>query len=241
MPSKVWAFALADGEHTVELEYSYVSSRERFFVDGNLLSDEHRWVLISRYPFTLASHQCEASIRLGIGSWIGRLTVDGKSVEMLPSQSLLRPSQADASQESSKERGVLLRSTVQAAALEPVSTRKFRCADPAPTFTSDEGNLDTQQNRAEDDDLIQLLDEVHDRASFFAFVRALATDRAASVAKEQVQPSGPYEPDANGWENTTIEAFFEAALAWAEDSGRMPEAASWQAFATFLYGGKIYE
>ena len=53
------------------------------------------------------------------------------------------------------------------------------------------------------------------RDSFLSFVRALVDDRRTSVAAERVAPSGPYGPDAGGWENSTIEAFLEAALAWA--------------------------
>ncbi len=49
---------------------------------------------------------------------------------------------------------------------------------------------------------------------------------------------------ANGWENSTIEAFLEAAVACAIDSrnksGHAPEP-SWREFAGFLLGGKIYE
>ena len=66
-------------------------------------------------------------------------------------------------------------------------------------------------------DPFDLLEQVTDRESFLAFVRALAADREDEVAKEQVQPSSPYGPGANGWENATIEAFLEAALAWAHD------------------------
>jgi hypothetical protein len=82
---------------------------------------------------------------------------------------------------------------------------------------------------------------VTDRDSFLAFVRALVVDRRRSVAAERISPSSPYGPDAGGWENVTVESFLEAALAWAEDSGRLPAEPSWQAFATFLYLGKIYE
>ncbi len=90
-------------------------------------------------------------------------------------------------------------------------------------------------------DPFDLLEQVTDRESFLAFDRALAADREDEVAKEQVQPSSPYGPGANGWENATIEAFLEAALAWANDSGDLPEEPSWYAFANFLYCGKIYE
>lgn len=89
-------------------------------------------------------------------------------------------------------------------------------------------------------------DSVHDRESFFAFVRTLIADRQASVATERGAPSNPYGPDAGGWENVSIESFLEAALAWAESTSMgvsqgLPSEPSWRAFAAFLYCGKIYE
>src|SRR5262245_2911582 len=92
----------------------------------------------------------------------------------------------------------------------------------------------------------QILELVEGPESFLEFVRALVADRTASVATESVSPSSPYGPEANGWENTTIERFLGAAVAWAEDSrfgesqGLQGENA-WRVFATFLYCGKIYE
>jgi hypothetical protein len=89
-------------------------------------------------------------------------------------------------------------------------------------------------------------DAVHDRESFFAFVRALAEDRRKAKAADSAAPSSPYGPDAGGWENVTIETFLEAALAWAEStdmgvSQGLPPEPNWCAFASFLYCGKIYE
>ena len=87
---------------------------------------------------------------------------------------------------------------------------------------------------------------VTDRKSFFDFVRALIEDRRAAAAVERIAPSSPYGPDAGGRENDTIEMFLEAALAWAESTNMgvrqgLPLEPSWQAFAAFLYCGKIYE
>jgi hypothetical protein len=90
-------------------------------------------------------------------------------------------------------------------------------------------------------ELIEKLDMVTDRDSFFAFVAALIADREDEVAKEKVNPSPAYGPGANGWENGSIEAYLEASLACAVDSGDFPEEASWQAFASFLFFGKGYE
>ena len=90
------------------------------------------------------------------------------------------------------------------------------------------------------------LESVTDRESFFDFVRALIEDRKGEVAKEKLGPSNSYVPGANGWENTTIEDYLEAALAWAEDTQMgqtqgLSEELSWKAIAIFLYCGKIYE
>lgn len=87
----------------------------------------------------------------------------------------------------------------------------------------------------------EMLEWVVDRDTFFAFVESLIDDREDSVAQERVNPSNPYGPDANGWDNIYIETFFEAALSCAEDSGNVSEEPSWRTFAEFLYGGKVYE
>lgn len=79
-------------------------------------------------------------------------------------------------------------------------------------------------------DLHEQLAEVMDATTFLAFVHALAADKRAS----------------NDWENTSVETFLEAAIAWAEGSefgirqGLSPSN-PWAQFATFLYCGKIYE
>lgn len=92
----------------------------------------------------------------------------------------------------------------------------------------------------------ETLNKVIDRKSFYKFVESLIMDRKDAVAKEAIKPSSPYGPQANGWENSTIESYLEAALAWAEDT-EMGESQglganlSWKTFATFLYCGKIYE
>jgi hypothetical protein len=97
-----------------------------------------------------------------------------------------------------------------------------------------------------DNDLLELLDDVRDEATFLTFARALAQDRVRAVDAEKLLPSSPYGPDAGGWENVSIEDFLESASAWAEDSefGRrqgLAAATSWRLFANFLYAGKFYE
>lgn len=87
-------------------------------------------------------------------------------------------------------------------------------------------------------------DEVSDFQSFLRFVNWLASDRAEEVAKERVSPSNTYGPGYNGWENGTIEAFLDAAAAWAMDwysAHPPPPEASWREFAKILQAGKFYE
>ena len=96
------------------------------------------------------------------------------------------------------------------------------------------------------EDPADLLEQVVDRESFLAFVRALIADRVDEVEKERVQPSSSWDPGANGWENDTIEQYLFAALRWAEathmgETQGLPAGPSWRAFAAFLYCGKIYE
>lgn len=91
-------------------------------------------------------------------------------------------------------------------------------------------------------ELIHYLHDVRDRDTFLEFVWALIRDREDSVRKEQLSPSKPYGPEANGWENITIETFLVAAVHCATGApNRLPEEPSWKSFAYFLYGGKIYE
>jgi len=94
-------------------------------------------------------------------------------------------------------------------------------------------------------DLDKLLDNVKDRESFLVFVKALVADREEAVKLEKENPCSPYEPDAKGWENTSIEHYLESAVAWTEGwidrDGEIPEEPSWNSFARFLYAGKYYE
>ena len=105
------------------------------------------------------------------------------------------------------------------------------------------------QSMSDGVDLPNLMEAVHDRASFLEFVLALAKDRREEVELERDTPSSPYGRGARGWENSTIESFLEAAASWAKDVHKLsderaawfPETPSWRAFAMFLYLGKIYE
>lgn len=95
-------------------------------------------------------------------------------------------------------------------------------------------------------ELYEQLERVTDQESFVAFVHALAQDRVSATRAEVQNPAPPYGVDAGGWENTSIEAFLDAAVAWAEDSNfgatqGLATATLWRKFAVFLYCGKIYE
>jgi hypothetical protein len=93
-----------------------------------------------------------------------------------------------------------------------------------------------------------LLESVHDEESFLDFLSALAADRADSIAKEKVRRSSPYGPEANDWENISIDAYLDAAVAWARASSKglpladyVPSPNPWRRCAEILYAGRIYE
>lgn len=95
-------------------------------------------------------------------------------------------------------------------------------------------------------ELATKIEKVTDAPSFLEFARALMLDRKAAIAAEARAASSPYGKDAGGWENTTIEGFLEAAIAWAEDSQfganqGLSSEQPWKQFAVFLFCGKIYE
>ena len=94
-------------------------------------------------------------------------------------------------------------------------------------------------------ELDERLEQVVDRDSFFAFVRALIKDRQAEVMGQEQHPIDRFGRGPHGWEHHTIEDYLDAALACAEDRGDraegLPKEPSWKAFATFLYRGKYYE
>ncbi len=92
-----------------------------------------------------------------------------------------------------------------------------------------------------------LIDSVHDEATFLEFVECLISDRRAEVQEE---PDGPSPltcgEGCRGWYNHSIEDFLEAAVAWAHatDTGTsqgLKDESPWRRFAVFLYCGKIYE
>jgi hypothetical protein len=98
----------------------------------------------------------------------------------------------------------------------------------------------------EEDELSQALESVHDEETFLQFLLALRDDREASIAKERQTLSSSFGPDANGWENTTIERFFDTAVRWARDSVngnpfyQKPDN-PWRRCADILFAAKGYE
>ena len=98
----------------------------------------------------------------------------------------------------------------------------------------------------DDDFLADALESVHDEETFLQFLLALRDDREASIAEEQASPSPPYAPDARGWENTTIERFFDTAVRWARDSVNgnpfytRPDN-PWRRVGDILFAAKGYE
>ncbi len=72
--------------------------------------------------------------------------------------------------------------------------------------------------------LVEILQNVNSRETFFEFVSALIEDKKQS---------------GESWENLSIEDYLDSAKSWLEDSKR--EDVSWKLMAEFLYCGKIYE
>ncbi|MGG6267648.1 hypothetical protein ACQ4M3_11680 [Leptolyngbya sp. AN03gr2] len=92
--------------------------------------------------------------------------------------------------------------------------------------------------------LIDYLEAVEDRETFIEFVRALIRDREASVLREQQASEFQRGYGAFGWQNCSIESYFEAALACVEAHAERDDIlkeATCRSFAEFLYIGKIYE
>ena len=92
-------------------------------------------------------------------------------------------------------------------------------------------------------DEYEIFDSIIDEKTFIIFCKYLLKDKQEDSVNENNHPSSPYGPTKNGWENITIEAFIEAAIAWAEDSdfGKTQNLNVWQKFAQFMLAGKSYE
>ena len=97
-----------------------------------------------------------------------------------------------------------------------------------------------------ENELFEVLQSVRDEETFLQFLLALRDDREASIAVEEKYSSSPYGPNAGGWENTTIERFFDTAVRWARDSvNGNPFYAKpdnpWRRCADILFGAISYE
>jgi hypothetical protein len=73
----------------------------------------------------------------------------------------------------------------------------------------------------------------------------MALDRQDEQQKELASPSSPSSAGANGWENGSIEAFLEAAAAWAEATSQTTKLGveasdAWRA-AMIVVAGAFYE
>ncbi len=95
-------------------------------------------------------------------------------------------------------------------------------------------------------DLYELADKVETEEDFLKFLGELMKDREDETKKEGSKPSKPYGPGPNGWENTDIESFLEAAIAWANASIKGLEfydkpSNPWKRAAHILHAGKFYE
>ena len=89
----------------------------------------------------------------------------------------------------------------------------------------------------------ELLPRVVDRASFIAFVNALAAEREAAEQMECSEPVRYQLGGAHNWQSGNISSFLYAALADFEPKlmHHPEQTPSWKMLADFLYHGKIYE
>jgi hypothetical protein len=95
-------------------------------------------------------------------------------------------------------------------------------------------------------DLIAAAEVVADERAFIRLLQSMVLDRQDEQQKELARPSSPYSAGANGWENWSIEAFLEAAAAWAEATSRTTnlggEASdAWCRAAMIIVAGAFYE
>jgi hypothetical protein len=80
---------------------------------------------------------------------------------------------------------------------------------------------------------------VHDRASFIAFVEAMAAEREEAAEMERACPVAYAIDGAMGWKNADIASFLWASLDYLFH--RPETEPSWRTFANILYCGKIIE
>ena len=93
-------------------------------------------------------------------------------------------------------------------------------------------------------DLDELLRSVNDEQSFIGFIEALGSDFASERVFQETTPSSPYGPGALGWEDGSVDAFLDAAAAWATSSSNSsmsnaPVSNVWRRCATILLAAKF--
>ena len=97
------------------------------------------------------------------------------------------------------------------------------------------------------DDHWELEEQVNSKETFLRFLNALIADLHDSQEKELQSPSSPYGPNANDWENPSLDRFLEAMHTWAftqyteTEELNVPEELSWQTLAQGLSAAKVYE
>lgn len=89
----------------------------------------------------------------------------------------------------------------------------------------------------------ELLEQVADRETFVAFVRALAEERQEAEQMERAEPVRHQLGGAKNWQNSDISSFLYAALDYfTEKPFHQPaEVPSWGMLAEFLYFRKVIE
>ena len=85
-----------------------------------------------------------------------------------------------------------------------------------------------------------LIDSVIDEVSFVQFLQALAVDFAEDLREAQPSHSA-YAAGPRGWEHGKVDAYLEAAAAWAQARPAKPSANTWRRCAEILLAGKYYD
>ncbi len=86
-------------------------------------------------------------------------------------------------------------------------------------------------------DYWELEEQVNSKKTFLHFLNALIVDLHNSQEKEKQSPSSPFGPDANNWENPSLDRSLEALHTWAftryAETGEpnVPKELSWQTLA----------
>jgi hypothetical protein len=95
-------------------------------------------------------------------------------------------------------------------------------------------------------DLISAAEVVADERLSFDSCKMMALDRPDEQQKELARPSSSYSAGSNDWESCSIEAFLEAAAAWAEATSRTTNLGAeasdaWRRAAMIVVAGAFYE